>query len=101
MDLLVRQVFQIHGWYISLTMAIFAALTWRFAGEMAAGTNPALQWLGGSIALFWGLRVVLQFTHYSASHWKGRRGRTLIHCLLLATYTGFTATYFFAATATG
>lgn len=97
MSLLLRQVFQIHAWYISLTMAIFAVLTWRFAGEMARGTNPALQWLNASIAFFWGLRVVLQFVHYSPSHWRGRPGRTVIHCLLIATYLGFTATYLLAA----
>lgn len=97
MDPLLREVFQIHGWYISLTLAIFAVLTWRFAGEMAAGTNPALQWLCGAIALFWGLRVILQFVHYSPSHWRGRPGRTVIHCLLIAIYSGFTAAYAAAA----
>lgn len=99
MSLLLRQVFQIHGWYISLTMAIFAVLTWRFAGEMAIGAHPALQWLCGSIALFWGSRVILQFVHYSPSHWKGRPGRTVIHCLLILTYTGFTITYLLGAIA--
>lgn len=101
MSLLLRQVFQIHGWYISLTLAIFAVMTFRFAGEMAGGAHPALQWLSALIALFWGSRVILQFTHYSPSHWRGRPGRTIIHGLLILIYTSFTVTYLFAAMATG
>jgi hypothetical protein len=35
MSLLVREVFQIHSWFISLTLLIWGVLTWRFATEMA------------------------------------------------------------------
>src|SRR4051794_33145822 len=45
MPLLVREVFRVHAWFISVTLAIFGAVTWRFADEIAHGGNPIGQWL--------------------------------------------------------
>ena len=38
--LLMREVFHVHVWFISITLLIFALLTWRFTREMAAGGEP-------------------------------------------------------------
>ena len=97
MPLLVREVFRIHVWFISITLAIFAVLTWRFAGEMAAGSSELARWLAAAIGIFWAARSILQWTHYSRSHWRGDPPRTLIHWLLFAGYGGFAAAYFLAA----
>src|SRR6266542_1542928 len=83
MPLLLREVFQIHVWFISITLAIFGVMTCRFAGEIANGQNPVGQWLAAGIGMFWGIRTVLQVTYYSGSHWRGLPGRTLAHCALL------------------
>lgn len=40
MSLLVREVFVIHSWFISLTLLIWGVLTWRFAPEMAHAPRP-------------------------------------------------------------
>jgi len=93
MPLLLREVFQVHAWFISITLCIFAVMTWRFATEMASGTNPVCQWLAAGIGTFWAIRAVLQVTYYSSSHWRGQPGRTLAHILLLATYASFAAIY--------
>jgi hypothetical protein len=95
--LLLREVFQIHLWFISITLAIFGVMTWRFASEMVLGMNDALRWLAASIGLFWAIRTVLQVTYYSSSHWRGQVGRTAIHVLLLILYGGFAACYFWSA----
>lgn len=97
MSLLVREVFQIHVWFISITLFIFAALTWRFAPELSTGSMEIYRWLAVAIGIFWGIRAVLQFTWYSSSHWKGQAGRTIIHILLISTYGGFALTYLYAA----
>jgi len=97
MSLLVREVFWIHGWFISAMLTLFGILTLRFAAEMSAGENPVLQWLAGAIGIFWALRAVLQVTHYSPSHWRGQPGRTLIHILILIIYPGFALAYGLAA----
>src|SRR5271155_1282574 len=53
MPLLVREVFRVHAWFISITLAIFAAMTLRFARQMADGADPVCQWLVAGIGLFW------------------------------------------------
>ena len=37
MPQLVREVFHVHAWFITITLAIFGVVTIRFAGELAAG----------------------------------------------------------------
>jgi len=97
MPLLLREVFYVHGWFISVTLAIFAAMSWRFASELAAGINPVCRWLAGGIGVFWGIRTILQVVWYSSSHWRGQTGRTVAHIILLIVYGGFAATYLWAA----
>ncbi|MBM3833016.1 MAG: hypothetical protein FJ403_07045 [Verrucomicrobia bacterium] len=95
MPLLMREVFHVHCWFISVTLALFGVVTWRFAAEM--NVNPACRWLAAGIGIFWALRTVLQITYYSSSHWRGHAGRTVIHIALLLIYGGFTAAYLIAA----
>ncbi len=97
MPLLLREVFQVHAWFISITLGIFAAMTWRFAAEMAGGASPMCQWLAAGIGLFWAIRTVLQAAYYSSSHWRGQSGRTLAHIGLLIVYGGFAAVYLWTA----
>jgi hypothetical protein len=97
MPLLLREVFQVHVWFISITLAIFAVMTWRFAPQMAGHTDPACQWLAAGIGAFWLVRTVLQVTYYSSSHWRGQPSRTLAHVALLMLYGGFAAVYLWTA----
>ena len=97
MPLLVRDVFRVHSFFITFTVAAFASLTWRFASEIAAGATPLHRWLAVTIALFWGARATMQWTHYSRSHWCGHAGRTLIHFALFLGYAGFAVCYGTAA----
>ena len=94
---LLREVFHVHSWFVSLTLIIFAVLTWRFAAEMAADAPTMAVWLAGMIGLFWGARTAVQWLFYSPTHWRGRSGRTLIHLALTAAYGGLTLVYFLAA----
>jgi hypothetical protein len=95
-SLLVREVFHIHVLFISVTLLIFAAFTFRFAGDLAAGREPVYRWLAVSIGSFWAIRTVLQVTYYSGSHWRGIASRTAVHIILLAVYSGFAIIYFAA-----
>ncbi|HWX22877.1 MAG TPA: hypothetical protein VN578_23495 [Candidatus Binatia bacterium] len=105
--LLLREIFYVHAWFISATLLIFGLLTWRFAAEMG-GAGPQIapihpdkvevcRWVAACIGFFWALRTVLQVTYYSSSHWRGRTGRTVIHCVLLLIYGSFTWIYLTAA----
>jgi len=98
MSLLVREVFQIHLVFISITLAIFGALTWRFASELAAAANPIAIWIALAIAAFWAVRSVMQCAHYSTTHWRGDPLRTAIHWLLFVGYGALASVYVIAAT---
>ncbi len=95
--LLLREVFQVHAWFISITLAIFGVITWRFAQDVALHVNPIGEWLAGAIGVFWAIRTVLQVAYYSSSHWRGQAGRTIIHIMLLFLYGGMASAYFCAA----
>lgn len=97
MPVLLREVFHVHMWFISITLLIFGAITFRFAPQLATGGGEIGRWLAGGIGLFWAIRAVLQTTYYSSSHWRGNPGRTVAHATLLAVYGGFAATYLLAA----
>jgi len=97
MPLLIREVFHVHAWFISLTLAIFATITIRFAAQMADGSEPIYRWVACLIGVFWAVRAVIQVTYYSSSHWRGIVPRTIMHVILLAAYSGLTAVYLTAA----
>lgn len=94
--LLLKEVFQVHAWFISVTLLLFGTITWRFAEVLAANSDPVGRWLAAGIGGFWALRTVLQLVYYSSSHWLGNLRRTVAHALLLVIYGGFAATYFAA-----
>jgi len=95
--LLIREVFRIHVVFISITLSIFATLTWRFAHEIADAASPLAIWLAAAIGLFWLVRSAMQWLHYSASHWHGNSLRTLIHWMLFFGYGAMAVVYFAAA----
>jgi hypothetical protein len=97
MPQLVREVFHVHAWFISITLVIFGVVTIQFAGELAAGKNELGRWLVCGIGLFWLIRWVMQFFFYSSSHWKGKRAETAVHIALILTYGFFAAVYLLAA----
>ncbi len=96
MPLLLREVFHVHAWFISVTLTLFAVLSWRFAADIAGQGNLLAHWLAAGIGFFWVIRTILQVTYYSSSHWRGQPGRTAIHVVLLLLYGGFGAVYFVA-----
>ena len=97
MPLLLREVFHVHCWFISITLGIFGVMTLRFADAMAASSDEACRWLTAGIGIFWAIRMMLQVTYYSRSHWHGRPFRTAMHVALLATYGGLALVYSISA----
>ena len=97
MPLLIREVFGVHVIFITITVAIFAVLTWRFTAEIATGGTPLAIWLAGAIGIFWTTRSIMQWTHYSRCHWRGDRTRTALHWLLFLGYGALGVLYVGAA----
>jgi len=94
---LLREVFWVHAWFVSLVLVIFAVMALRFGSEMAGGSNAACAWLAAAIGIVWGLRTLVQVAYYSPAHWRGHTGRTFIHVFLLVVYGGMSVTYLVAA----
>ena len=85
MPQLVREVFHVHAWFITITLVIFGVVTIRFAGELAAG-----------IGIFWLIRWLMQFFYYNSSHWRGKRAETIVHIVLIFLYGSFAGVYLLA-----
>ncbi|MGH8095384.1 MAG: hypothetical protein ACREIF_18275 [Chthoniobacterales bacterium] len=96
LPLLIREVFQVHLVFISVTVATFAVLTWRFAREIATAADPAPTWLAIAIGIFWSIRSIMQWTSYSSTHWRGDTIRTGLHWLLFLGYGAFAVVYLMA-----
>jgi hypothetical protein len=97
MPLLIREVFRIHCVFISITLSIFAVLTWQFANDIASGANQLAIWLAFAIGAFWLIRSAMQWLYYNPSHWRGNFARTVIHWLLFLGYGALATVYFTAA----
>ncbi len=97
MPLLLREVFQVHKWFVSIILWIFALLTFCFAHRLAAGDDMLARSLAGCIAVFWGIRTYIQVGYYSGSHWHGIPSRTAVHIILFVAYLFLTLAYGFCA----
>ena len=97
MPQLVREVFNVHAWFITITLTIFGVVTIRFAGELAAGTNDLGRWLVAGIGIFWLIRWLMQLFYYNSSHWRGKRAETIVHIVLIFLYGSFAGVYLLAA----
>ena len=97
MPQLVREVFHVHAWFITITLAIFGVVTIRFVEELAAGTNNLGRWLAAGIGIFWLIRWLMQFFYYDSSHWRGKRAETIVHIVLIFLYGSLAGVYLLAA----
>lgn len=92
MSLLVREVFHVHKWFISIILVIFAVLTLRFPSDLAGGSELG-RWLAGCIGGFWLIRTWMQWGFYDASHRRVSRGRNAVHWTLTICYGGAALAY--------
>jgi hypothetical protein len=60
---IIRQIFQVHALYIVLVLVGFGIICLCFPGDLA-GASPLGRFFGGFLAIFWSLRVVIQFAFY-------------------------------------
>ena len=91
-SVLVREVFHVHKWFISIILVIFAVMTLRFSSELAGGSEMG-RWLAGCIGGFWATRTWMQWGFYSASHRKETCGRNAVHWILTICYGGAAVAY--------
>jgi hypothetical protein len=79
-----RSLFWVYGAFIVLTIAALGTLTVCHAGAMAAG-EPVARSLAALVAVFWGLRLLVQFFVFDARPYLTSRWLRLgYHTLTLA-----------------
>jgi len=76
----VRQIFYAHWIYIVIVLAMFAALCFGFAPELAGATAMG-RFLSGFMCTFWLLRIALQIFYYDG---EIRREHRVLDFLYLA-----------------
>jgi hypothetical protein len=60
---IIRQIFTVHSIYIVLVLIGLGLICLLFPNDLC-GASALGKFLCGFLAIFWGLRVVLQFTYY-------------------------------------
>lgn len=89
---LLRQMFWVYGAFIVLCIVAFALLTGWHAPTLAEG-SPLARGFCGFVAVFWGLRLIVQWFVFDAkpflTHWVyrwGYHGLTVVFVLLVGVY---------------
>lgn len=86
LQLINRQMMQVHTFFIALTVGLIGLLCLTSAPEIVG--TPLGRKLALGLAVFWGLRWCFQFFVYSPDLWKGKAFETTVHVVfgLLWTY---------------
>ena len=74
----VRQIFYVHWVYIVIVLALFAALCFGFAPDLA-GASALGRFLSGFMAGFWLLRIGLQLFYYDREIRRENRGLDMLY----------------------
>ena len=89
---LLRQMFWVYGWFIVLVIVSFGTITLVHTDALASGV-PLARWMCGMIAVFWGVRLIVQFFIFDAkpflTNWfytAGYHGLTIVFIFLTAVY---------------
>jgi len=79
LSLINRQMMYFHTFFLALVVLLMGVLC-LLSAEDLANTHLGHQ-IDLGLALFWMIRLLLQFFGYSPVHWRGKRFDTLIHVL--------------------
>jgi hypothetical protein len=101
MPLLVREVFQVHKAFITITLGLFGIWSLAFPDRFLDGSDPFARAVAVGIALFWGIRAVMQWSYYSSAHWRGKARETAAHLTLTFVYFGWASLYGYLAAGGG
>ncbi len=95
LSLLNRQIFVVHCFFIALTVGLMGVLALVFTDALLAPSRLA-QIVTAGLAIFWTIRLAVQWLIYSPELWRGHRFNTAMHILFTAVWIYYAAV--FAAT---
>jgi hypothetical protein len=79
LSLINREMMQVHTFFIALTVFGMGILCISSASELLATPLGKKMLLG--LAIFWSIRMLMQFFVYSAALWKGKAFETFVHII--------------------
>ena len=79
LSLINRQLMSVHTFFIALTVFLMGLLCFTSSAEVIR-TNLGKK-LSLGLAIFWTIRLFVQFFGYSSKLWKGKKLETSIHIL--------------------
>lgn len=97
LSLINRQIFQAHSIFLIVMLGLFSALLLTCADVLVEPTKLARAVLTG-LALFWGLRMLMQWFFYARETWQGNRLYTAMHWVFSATWIYVTGVFVAALT---
>jgi hypothetical protein len=77
-SLLMRQIFLVHCFFISLVLMLMGACSLFYTNALVGSGTLSRVVLTG-FAVFWLLRLVFQLFVYDSAIWRGRRFYTVMH----------------------
>ena len=91
LSLINRQMFLIHTLFLAVILLLMGLLCVICSHDII---NTKLgNYLALGFAIFWGLRLIMQFFGYSSTLWRGKKFETGIHVLFSILWIYFTFTF--------
>ena len=94
-SLLSRQIMYVHTLFVALVVFLMGVLCFTSAQELISSSLGQRVCLG--LAVFWGLRLVIQLFGYSNELWRGKRFETWVHIVFSILWVYLTATFLTAS----
>jgi hypothetical protein len=95
LSLITRQILHVHTFFIALTVFLMGLLCVTSAADLML--TPLGQRISLGLALFWGIRLLLQFFGYSSKLWRGKLFETFAHIAFTLFWGWLTALFLMAA----
>jgi hypothetical protein len=92
LSLINRRIFQVHAVFIALILLLSGLLLVLLPHELITPTPLARALLGG-LAIFWGVRLWMQWFMYDRELWIGKRFETAMQFVFSGLWVFLTATF--------
>ena len=94
-SLLSRQIMYVHTLFVALVVFLMGVLCFSSAQDLISSSLGKRVCLG--LAVFWGLRLVIQLFGYCNELWRGKRFETWVHIVFSILWVYLTATFLTAS----
>lgn len=91
LSLINKQMMEIHTLFIAITVLFMGVLCISSASEIVE--TPLGRKIAFGFAIFWLLRLIIQFVGYSSELWKGKTFETLVHVVFSIFWLYFTVVF--------